>query len=86
MQPDPTPPHIGALLGKRVRVSSPSDSSRWEGRLISYAPDPSVIIEEQDGLLGRRVCLPASYPIAELPEPELQPCPWCNGSGSARKS
>ena len=81
MQPDPTPPHIGALLGKRVRVRSPDDSSIWEGRLISYAPDPSVIIE-QDGMFGGRVCLPASYDITELAEPVLHRCGVCNGTGS----
>ena len=81
MQLDPTPPHIAALLGKRVRVSSPSDSSRWEGRLVSYAPDPSVIIDQ--GILGSRVCLPASYPITEIDEPAPQECPACRGSGIA---
>jgi hypothetical protein len=81
VQPDPTPPHIGALLGKRVRVSSPNDSSRWEGRLISYAPDPSVIIEQDDSVFGSRVCLPASYDIAETPKPPVRLCPSCSGRG-----
>ena len=40
MQPDPTPPHIGALLGKRVRVRSPNDSSQWEEPLHLLRPRP----------------------------------------------
>ncbi len=83
MQLDPTPPHIAALLGKRVRVRSPNDSSQWEGRLVSYAPDPSVIIDR--GILGSRICLPASYPITEIDEPAPQTCPACRGSGIAFK-
>ena len=83
MQLDPTPPHIAVLLGKRVRVSSPDDSSRWEGRLVSYAPDPSIVIEQGAPLFGSRVCLPASYSVTEIDEPARQTCPACHGSGIA---
>lgn len=70
------PERIEALIGKRVRVLSPTDSSRWEGRLTGYVDQPSVIIEQ--GVLASRVVLPASYEMEELPEREIKFCPTCH--------
>jgi hypothetical protein len=61
---DATPPHIGALLGKQVRVAGPHGMG--EGQLIAYAPDPSVIIDQAD---GTRVGLPAAFEITGASEP-----------------
>ena len=64
---DLTPPHIAELLGKQVTVNGPHGS--WTGRLVAYAPDPSVIIDTP----GLRVCLPAAYPIEPATGTEPQP-------------
>ena len=59
------PRHIAKLLGKRVRVTNSVISSSWEGILIAYAADPSIVIDTD---YAGRVCLPASFGIEGVPE------------------
>ncbi len=59
---DPIPPHIDALLGREVRVTSPH--GEWTGILVGYAGDPSVIV---DTASAGRVCLPAAYEVTAAP-------------------
>jgi hypothetical protein len=47
------------LIGAEVVVQNPAfPGARWEGRCIAIAPDPSVIIEQDD---GPRLTLPLAW-------------------------
>jgi len=54
--------------GAWVSVTNPGNRSCWAGRIIAYAPDPSVVIEGAD---GTRFCLPASFSVVEVQPPSM---------------
>lgn len=64
------PGAIKSLAARRawVSVTNPGNQSCWAGRIIAYAPDPSVVIEGAD---GTRFCLPASFSVVEVQPPSV---------------
>ncbi len=78
---DKAPGHLKDLFGKKVRVSSPNDSSRWHGTLAGYFERPVIVVTQSGlngGIHGSGTILPATYPVEELPPPPtVEPCPSC---------
>lgn len=79
---DKAPDHLKDLFGKRVKVSSARDSSRWSGWLAGYFERPVIVVSSSGsrnhgGLFSSGTILPASYPVEEYVPPTPRSCPTC---------
>lgn len=80
---DKAPDYLKELFGKRVKVSSAKDSSRWFGWLAGYFERPVIVVANSSGsrnhggLFSSGTILPASYPVEEYVPPAPRSCPTC---------
>lgn len=62
-----------ALLGHRVTVTNPNNSTSWTGTLIAVTDGPSVIIDQDT---GPRMTLPQRFTITTADDTRPTPATW----------